>query len=360
MSAQRIKEYLMQALPDSVGGDKRFRAYFIGDGYSISAFNDILPAVIETGGIKVSCGVATDLIKSFLKSCVNHTATTGETVNIADLMTVTLAIKGSYERRKSSASKDNVRVVARLLNEMRPTVSFSMSNALAGKVVTLQSVTSPGCEPGFVKQGSVATLNGLNMEMLTGDSMIATMKNAAKEDVSIQCAYESAGSTRLDVTIPAEFNDPFYVGNEITFKIINRCGDPDSEQDSDTIKATMLAGDGDEPEPTGPTLTGVHAPGIESPMIHLESGIWFDGTNLDGWSTGRDRIEGKNNRAEEAEFVRLDGEGTEVAFNGGMLKMDEGAWSVLNELGIVEGSEVRFKVTIAGQSAEIVATVAEA
>ena len=30
------------------------------------------------------------------------------------------------------------------------------------------------------------------------------------------------------------------------------------------------------------------------------------------------------------------------------------------DLGIVEGSEVRFKVTINGQSAEIVATVAEA
>ena len=43
-----------------------------------------------------------------------------------------------------------------------------------------------------------------------------------------------------------------------------------------------------------------------------------------------------------------------------MLKADEGAWSVLTDLGIVEGSEVRFKVTINGQSAEIVGTVAEA
>ena len=116
------------------------------------------------------------------------------------------------------------------------------------------------------------------------------------------------------------------------------------------------------PAPTGPELTGVHAPGIESPMIRVESSVWFDGTGLDGWTEGRDSIWCKNNRAEEAEFVRMDGDGSGAAveFDGGMLKADEGAWSVLTDLGIVEGSEVRFKVTINGQSAEIVATVAEA
>ena len=115
-------------------------------------------------------------------------------------------------------------------------------------------------------------------------------------------------------------------------------------------------------EDPGPELTGVHAPGIESPMIRVESSVWFDGTGLDGWTEGRDSIWCKNNRAEEAEFVRMDGDGSGAAveFDGGMLKADEGAWSVLTDLGIVEGSEVRFKVTINGQSAEIVATVAEA
>ena len=115
-------------------------------------------------------------------------------------------------------------------------------------------------------------------------------------------------------------------------------------------------------EDPGPELTGVHAPGIESPMIRVESGVWFDGTGLDGWTEGRDSIWCKNNRAEEAEFVRMDGDGSGAAveFDGGMLKADEGAWSVLTDLGIVEGSEVRFKVMIDGQSAEIVATVAEA
>ena len=125
-------------------------------------------------------------------------------------------------------------------------------------------------------------------------------------------------------------------------------------------RLTILAGE----TPTGITLTGVHAPGIEPPMIHLESGIWFDGTGLDGWTGGEgDEILAKNNRAEEAEWTRVDlheDVGGEVVFDGGMLKMDEGAWTILDNLGIVEGSEVRFKVTVGGQSAEIVATVAEA
>ena len=285
MGSKRIKHYLMRPIPEKMGGAGRFSAYFVGDDFSVDAFKEILPGVIADEGLKVSPGVGQQLITAFLKKSIAHTAQTGETVNVANLMTSMLAIKGSYERRKSSASKDNVRVVVRLLDELRPEVSFSMSNALAGKVVTLQSVTSPGCEPGFVKQRSMATLNGLNMEMLPGDSIIATMKSAAKEDVSIQCAYESAGSTRLDVTIPAEFNDPFYVGKEITFKIINRCGDPDSEQDSDTIKATMLAGDGDEPEPAPEpatvTLRTAVTEGMMDNNIRLGSEpITLEGENL--------------------------------------------------------------------------------
>ena len=46
--------------------------------------------------------------------------------------------------------------------------------------------------------------------------------------------------------------------------------------------------------PTGPTLTGVHSPGIESPMIHFDSGIWFEGTGLDAWNAETDKIEAKN------------------------------------------------------------------
>ena len=135
---------------------------------------------------------------------------------------------------------------------------------------------------------------------------------------------------------------------------------PEGELHQCVKSVTILAGD----TPAGITLTGVHAPGIEPPMIHLESGVWFDGTGLDGWTGGEgDEILAKNNRAEEAEWTRVDlheDVGGEVVFDGGMLKMDEGAWTILDNLGIVEGSEVRFKVTVGGNSAETVATVAEA
>ena len=141
------------------------------------------------------------------------------------------------------------------------------------------------------------------------------------------------------------------------FVVKSRAGDPDGPLQTAFRRVKYM-----RVEDPGPDLTGVHAPGIESPMIRVESGVWFDGTGLDGWTEGRDSIWCKNNRAEEAEFVRMDGDGSGAAveFDGGMLKADEGAWSVLTDLGIVEGSEVRFKVTINGQSAEIVATVAEA
>ncbi len=82
----------------------------------------------------------------------------------------------------------------------------------------------------------------------------------------------------------------------------------------------------------------------------------------EGQATFGRKVRRPSVRAEEAEFVRMDGDGSGAAveFDGGMLKADEGAWSVLTDLGIVEGSEVRFRVTINGESAEIVGTVAEA
>ena len=154
MASKRIKHYLMKPIPEGMGGAGRFSAYFVGNDYSVDAFSEILPDVIKEEGLKISPGVGQQLVTSFLKKSVKHTAETGETVSIPNVGTVMLGIKGSYERRKSAASKENVRVVFRLMEDMRPTVSFTMVNALAGKVVTLQSVTSPGCEPGCVKQRS--------------------------------------------------------------------------------------------------------------------------------------------------------------------------------------------------------------
>ena len=114
-----------------------------------------------------------------------------------------------------------------------------------------------------------------------------------------------------------------------------------------------------EDPPTGIMLTGVHAPGIESPMIAQDSVICFDGTGLDAWDGETDKVEVKNNRAEEAEWSSV-GEIT-IEYDDGMLKLSDGVWGTLSELSIsTPGSEPRFRVTIGGSSAEIVATVAEA
>ena len=123
-------------------------------------------------------------------------------------------------------------------------------------------------------------------------------------------------------------------------------------------KVAVVAG---APGP-GLTLTGVHSPGIESPMIHYDSGIWCEGTGLDAWNAETDKIEAKNDDLEEPEYRRLTEPGAgEAIFADGLLKLDEGAWEVIGpDLEAGPGHQIHFRVTIGGRSAEIGATVAEA
>ena len=262
MSTGHVKQYLLRMIPNGVGGAGRFAAYFKGDGYSINAFADLLPQVIEASGIKVSVGVAKDLIRLFLKACVEHVAKTGETVNVADLFTVMLAIRKSYLRRKSTVERKNVRIILRLLEEMCPSVSFAMSNVVEGKVLKLQSVTSPDCDPGFVRQGAVATINGLNTTMLDGDTVEAEMKNSSGNVVKVPCSFTSVSSTRLDVVVPSTFGGVEYAGKKITFYVTNRCGETDQGRETEDISATLLAGEESTPEPeptpTAPTVTAIN------------------------------------------------------------------------------------------------------
>ena len=359
----RVKKYRMKPIPSAFSEKGGFNAQFVGDGYSIDARTEILHDVIRANGIQIGEGTAWDLLTAFLKTCVQRVANTGETVNVGSLLSFGLAIKGWYEHKDSKADKDNVRVSATLLGDLKPSVAFSMSNALEGATLTLYTVMSDGCGLGHVVQGAAFRINGKELKMLEGDTVTAELKAADGTKVSAACEIVDSDDDHIDAVLPAAFSGEECVGRPITFRVTGRCGDPEAGQQSKTIDATLDAA-ATPPAPTGPTLTGVHAPGIEPPMIHLESGIWFDGTGLDGWTGGEgDEILAKNNRAEEAEWTRVDlheDVGGEVVFDGGMLKMDEGVWTILDNLGIVEGSEVRFKVTVGGNSAEIVATVSEA
>ena len=122
-------------------------------------------------------------------------------------------------------------------------------------------------------------------------------------------------------------------------------------------KVAVVAG---APGP-GLTLTGVRSPGSGELTIRIDSGIWFEGTGLDAWDAATDRIEAKNDSLEEPEYRELTESGAgEAAFADGVLKLDEGAWEVLGpDLEVTEGSQVNFRVTIGGRSAEIVATVSD-
>ena len=113
-------------------------------------------------------------------------------------------------------------------------------------------------------------------------------------------------------------------------------------------------------DPPGLTLTGVRSPGSGELTLRIDSGIWFEGSGLDAWDAATDRIEAKNDSLEEPEYRELTESGAgEAAFADGVLKLDEGAWEVLGpDLEVTEGSQVHFRVTIGGRSAEIVATVA--
>ena len=78
MASKRNKKYTMRAISPKFSEKGGFTAQFTGDGYSIDAFGEILPDVIERNGIKVSEGVARDLISKFLQACANKTAATGK------------------------------------------------------------------------------------------------------------------------------------------------------------------------------------------------------------------------------------------------------------------------------------------
>ena len=228
--------------------------------------------------------------------------------------------------------------------------------------VTLPMIAYNGAEENAfdIRTGTPILVTGRNLAFIDGDSVTVSRMADGAEVVLATLVPDESDYYHESFAWPSGL-DGLDAGAEVKFTFRLRGGDREATPVVVSKPVTVNAG-ATPPAPTGPELTGVHAPGIESPMIRVESGVWFDGTGLDGWTAGRDSIWCKNNRAEEAEFVRMDGDGTGAAveFDGGMLKADEGAWSVLTDLGIVEGSEVRFKVTINGQSAEIVGTVAEA
>jgi hypothetical protein len=101
----------------------------------------------------------------------------------------------------------------------------------------------------LLRQGKVAAINGLWLKMLDGDSVTATMKDTARHDVEAACEIISSRDDRVEVRVPAAFDDESFIGKEIVFAVTNSCGQPGMTQQTKRVTATLLAGD----VPPGPT-----------------------------------------------------------------------------------------------------------
>ena len=265
----RQKKYKMKAIPSAISEKGGFTAQFVGDGYSVDARKEILPGIIKANGVQVGEGVAWDLIQAFLKECAARAAATGETVTVGSLITFGLAIRGWFANKDSKASKENVRVTATLLNDLRPTVVFSMSNENDGVTLMLVTVMSDGCQLGHVRQAAKFRINGKYLQLLEGDKVTASAKNAAGETVEAECEVIESAEDHIDATLPAAFNGDGFAGREITFKVEGRCGDPEAGTQTKTIEAIL-----DKGEPSAPKsrITSVTSEGHESDVDRLFKG----------------------------------------------------------------------------------------
>ena len=343
----RIKKYRMKAIPSAFSEKGGFSAQFIGDGYSVDARTEILPSVITASGVQVGEGTAWELVTAFLKACAQRAANTGETVNVGSLVTFGLAIKGWYSNKDSKAAKDSVRVTATLLGDLKPTVAFSMSNALEGATLVLVTVMSDGCALGHVRQGAAFRINGKELVMLEGDTVTATLKTEGGETVTALCPITGSASDHIDATLPAVFSDAAFAGREVRFTVRGRCGDPEACVQEKDISAVLDAAE-TPPVPSNPPriVSGHSESKADDGKCYADgSGFVLEGDNLEGAIV---TIAGSANEGETwsyEETIPAD----KVNFDADMLTID-GNWldTWYNHMDV--GELVKFTVeTTAGE-----------
>ena len=298
----RQKKYKMKAISSAFSEKGGYSAQFVSDGYTIDARKEILPNTIKENGVQVGEGVAWDLIQSFLKNCAARAAATGETVTVGSLITFGLAIRGWFANKDSKASKENVRVTATLLNDLRPTVVFSMSNDIEGFTLLLTTVMSDGCALGHVKQAAKFRINGKYLQLLEGDKVTASAKNAAGDTVEAECAVIESAEDHIDATLPAAFNGDEFIGREITFKVEGRCGDPEAGTQTKSIEAILDKG------ADGPKITRVVCEGHEDTPDTLFDGgaVKIEGTGLAGATVCTFTCQDMSGSEHQGAFVHTD------------------------------------------------------
>ena len=300
----RNKKYKMMPISSNFTEKSGYRAQFVGDGYSIDARKEILPAVIRSTGVQIGEGTAWDLIETFLKECAARSANSGETVTVGSLLTFALSIHGWFANKDSKADKDNVRVSARLLNDLKPTVAFSMSNDLDGLTLTLYTVMSDGCQIGHVRQGAAFRINGKHLTLVEGDKVTASAKNAEGETIEAECTVLDSADDHIDATLASAFNDKALANREIVFKVEGRCGDPDAGTQTKTIAATL-----DDNGVPAPVVTNYVNQGREgdvtdaNEIFHNAGDAIFSGSNLAGAAVRAVSMDGDKSVDIDAEHV---------------------------------------------------------
>ena len=278
MAKGRVKKYVQSAIPPKFSEKGGFSARFVSDGFTVDAKSEILPDVIEKEGLQIGAEPGWALVRGFIKGCADHVAKTGETVTVDGLMTFGLSIRGWFANKTSKASKDNVRVTCKLLNDLRPTCNFSMSNANEGNTLTLITVMSPGCKLDEVVQGATARINGKWIKLLDdgtdADYVLAVAKNADGETVSVKCAILESDDDHIDLTVPSAFNPPEFANKPITFTVFGRTGDPEAGTQSASIVATLLDG-GEEIRPVIEKVATEGKEGVQKGQPFAAVGLRF-------------------------------------------------------------------------------------
>ena len=278
MSKKRVKKYQMVKIPDAISELGGYSARFLGDeSGTTDAFDEVLPGTIERSGVKVSAEVAKVVTTRFLLDCVDYVARTGETLVVNGVLMIRLSIRGSYKNKDSQAKTDNVHVSVFLLNEAKPKMVFSMSNANEGKTLMLYTATTPDSELNHVVQGATVDINGRYTKMLDGDKVTASVKVSSTETVAAVCPILSSDDSHISVQLPPDFNDPRLIGKEIVFEVEGRCGDPDAGTQTKKVTATLDEGD-TPPPPTPPNVTKVASEGKDG--IVKGQGYAAEGENL--------------------------------------------------------------------------------
>ena len=147
--------------------------------------------------------------------------------------------------------------------------SVSISNVRGGQSVLVGSIAYNGAEENAfdIRTGTPILVTGRNLAYIDGDSVTVSRMADGAEVILATLVPDESDYYHESFAWPSGL-DGLDAGAEVKFTFRLRGGDPEATPVVVSKPVTVNAG-ATPPAPTGPDLTGVHAPGIESPMIRV-------------------------------------------------------------------------------------------